>query len=386
MDGPLPSDTISLTPDAFGRIATLTDSDGYTVGFEYDAMDRLIQVAFPDGTSEKTTYDRLDVASREDRMGRVTRYWHNALGKLVAVRDPAGRWTGCDWCKCGDLRQLRDALGRITKWKHDVQGRVTAKVYPDNTTVIYGYDLSSRLATISDPLGQVRTLTYNRDDTIASEKFVNAIDPTPDVTFAWNPNFRRVDSMSDGTGTTTYTYHPFGSVGGGRLAGMDGPLAGDTVIMSYDELGRTVQEAVGGIAREFVYDAGLRLTRETNPLGQFDYTYEGATRRVSAITAPNGLHTALSYLPNAQDRRLATINHTGLGGVAVSSFGYGYDAGGSITDWTQSQAANTLNPVSAWSIGQDEVDQLTGVSVAGQPGAREANPCIHEPLCHNCCQ
>ena len=51
---------------------------------------------------------------------------------------------------------------------------------------------------------------------------------------------------------------------------------------------------------------------------------------------------------------------------------FGYDAGGSITDWTQSQAANTLNPVSAWSIEQDEVGQLTGVSVAGQPGAREA--------------
>ena len=124
--------------------------------------------------------------------------------------------------------------------------------------------------------------------------------------------------------------------------------------------------------RDFVFDAASRLTRETNPLGQFDYTYEGATRRVASITAPNGLLTAFSYLPNAQDRRLASITHTGPGGSAVSSFAYGYDANGGITEWTQSQPANTLNPVSAWSIEHDAANQLTGVSVAGQMEARQA--------------
>lgn len=372
VDGPRSNDTIFLTPDSFGRIATITDTDNYSLAFEYDAMDRIKKITYPDDTTEKTTYDRLNVSTREDRLKRVTRFWPNSLRQVVAVQDPEGRWTGYDWCRCGDLRSIRDALGRITKWKHDVQGRVTAKVYPDNTTVNYGYDLSSRLATITDPLGQVRALAYNRDDTPARERFLNPINPTPDVTLAWNTYFRRPDSMTDGTGTTGFGYHPTGSLGAGRLASVDGPLAGDTVTHTYDELGLPAQEAIAGIARNFLFDAASRLTHETNPLGQFGYTYDGETRRVATITAPNGLLTALSYLPNLQDRRLETITHTGPGAAAVSSFGYGYDVAGSITSWTQNQPSNTLNPVSAWTIQHDSAGQLTGVNVAGQTAARQA--------------
>jgi RHS repeat-associated protein len=76
-------------------------------------------------------------------------------------------------------------------------------------------------------------------------------------------------------------------------------------------------------------------------------------------------------LPNAQDRRLAGIAHKGPGGVAVSAFGYGYDVGGSITRWTQSQPFHTVEPMSAWTIEQDAADQLTGVSVEGRAAGRQ---------------
>ena len=76
-------------------------------------------------------------------------------------------------------------------------------------------------------------------------------------------------------------------------------------------------------------------------------------------------------MPNGQDRRLAGIAHTGPGGVAVSAFGYGYDVGGSITRWTQSQPFHTVEPMSAWTIEQDAADQLTGVSVEGRAAGRQ---------------
>ena len=76
-------------------------------------------------------------------------------------------------------------------------------------------------------------------------------------------------------------------------------------------------------------------------------------------------------MPNGQDRRLAGIAHTGPGGVAVSAFGYGYDVGGSITRWTQSQPFHTVEPMSAWRIEQDAADQLTGVSVEGRAAGRQ---------------
>ena len=63
-------------------------------------------------------------------------------------------------------------------------------------------------------------------------------------------------------------------------------------------------------------------------------------------------------MPNAQGRRLAGIAHTGLGGVAVSAFGYGYHVGGSITRWTQIQPFHTVEPMSAWRIEQDAENKL----------------------------
>jgi hypothetical protein len=53
----------------------------------------------------------------------------------------------------------------------------------------------------------------------------------------------------------------------------------------------------------------------------------------------------------------------GPGGVAVSAFGYGYDAGGNSTRWTQSQPFHAVEPMSAWRIEQDVAEQLTGVFV-----------------------
>jgi YD repeat-containing protein len=105
-NGPLANDTIALGWNAFGRVAKVTGADGYILEYEYDNLDRITKVKYPDGLSELTTYDKLDVASRQDRMGRLTRYWHNKLGQLVAVLDPLGRWTAYQWCRCQRGQEL----------------------------------------------------------------------------------------------------------------------------------------------------------------------------------------------------------------------------------------------------------------------------------------
>lgn len=75
----------------------------------------------------------------------------------------------------------------------------------------------------------------------------------------------------------------------------------------------------------------------------------------------------LNDVDDPQDRLLQTLTHTGPGSTAISSYGYSYDAAGSITNWTQSQAGNTVLPVSAWNLRQDGSEQLTGVSITSRP-------------------
>lgn len=53
----------SFTYDADDRVATATDSEGYTIQFAYDAFDRVTQTTFPDGTTRQYNWDKLDLAS-----------------------------------------------------------------------------------------------------------------------------------------------------------------------------------------------------------------------------------------------------------------------------------------------------------------------------------
>jgi len=189
------------------------------------------------------------------------------------------------------------------------------------------------------------------------------------------PRRVRPATLTDGTGTTTYSYNPITAspaLGSGQIVSIDGAVANDTISYTYDELGRAVTTSLDGAANTQTaqFDPAGRLTQLTNLLGQFDLAYVGQTRRLASTTAPNGVVTALSYFPNAGDRRLQNITHTGPGNATLSNFSYEYDVVGNITRWTQSQASNTVFPVTQWNIQQDAADQLTGIDVPGQPLGR----------------
>ncbi len=363
-------------------------ADEATVTTDYDVFDRPTGVTFPDGTTERTTYDRLDVATRTDRLGRVTRSLHDSLRRLVMVRDPAGRTIRHGYGSGGD--QLVDANGHATTWERDLQGRVVREVRADGVTATqYTYEpASGRLpfdcgsghpeqrrgvATVTDPKGQVTTYTYGLDDTVSTITFSQAAMPTPGVAYTYDPVYPRVVTMTDGTGATAYTYHPAGQPGAGQVATVDGPLPNDTIAYSYDALGRVVGRTIDGAANalSLQYDALGRVTQEVNALGTFGYGYDGASGRLATVTYPNGQTSAYTYLAATQDHRLATIHHrlpdtttlsrfdpSAVLGVALSlSKGdYTYDAVGNILTWQQ-QAG--LAAPERWTYGYDRADQLT---------------------------
>jgi YD repeat-containing protein len=118
-----------------------------------------------------------------------------------------------------------------------------------------------------------------------------------------------------GTATTVYGYHPFGQLGAGQLASVDGPLANDTVSYGYDELGRVVSRGLNGVNTSWIYDHLERLESQTDPIGTFSYTYEGVTGRVATVTYPNGQTSTYGYLPTLAEHRLSEIHHRKPGGA-----------------------------------------------------------------------
>jgi RHS repeat-associated protein len=357
--GPVLAATTRYTYDGFGRTRTVTDSDEYTLTFDYDVLDRQIRTTYPDGTFEETVYERLDPRSSRDRLGRWTHRIHDALQRVTATTDPLGRTVTQVWCSCGSLDAIIDANGNRTEWERDALGRVTKEIRANGSEWVYEYETTtSRLRTVTDAKLQVKTYNYLLDDNLQGVSYSHA--GTPDVSFTYDPVFNRVKTMVDGTGTTTYSYYPIGTApppGAGRLSSVDGPLASDLIAYEYDELGRVQTRAIDGVWLEYVYDSLGRIVSEQNVLGSFSFDYDGLTSRLRRITYPNGQTSSYAYHLNSGDHRLHEIHHRKPDGTTLSKFTYTYDAVGNLLTWIQQR--DMEDPLKAYDFEYDRADQLT---------------------------
>ena len=383
VSGPVTGAVTTYSYDAAKRVQTVTDSDGYTLLYAYDSIDRPLSVTYPDTTTKQFKYTKyvngadtgamtLDLGASKDRRNRWTYREYNANRQLTKVTDPLGRNTLFGWCSCGALGSITDGNNHLTSFVRDVRGRVTSKVFADTRSTTYVYETTTnRLKSTTDARSQVTHYSYNVDDTIGQITYTDTSGqplspPTPSVTFSYDPNYKRVGTMTDGTGATTYTYNPItGSIspGAGQLLSVDGPLLNDTITYTYDELGRELTAAINGVSASQNYDALGRVTTTTNPLGQFTNSYYGVSGRLQSTAYPNGQSANYTYFTNLGDKRLQTILTSGALAPIISKFDYQYDAEGEITRWTRQFGAS--NPMK-WDNGtnamNDLADQLTSVT------------------------
>ncbi len=317
----------TYTYDAANRVRTWTSTDGYTLTFDYDNLDRLMRITFPDATTYSVVLDRLDVAEIHDRLGRVSRFAYDAADRLVSSTDPAGRTTGYSWCGCGTLDQLTDPLGHRTRWLRDGLDRTVGRQLNDRTVALFDYDGSGRLIRRTDAMGQSASYTYALDNKPLGITYQSAARPTAAVAYQWDALYPRLALVSDGTGTTTYTYYPAGVAGAGKVSSIATPAPGHSLTFQYDLLGRRTSYAVDGAAVISTFDAEDRLTTVGGPLGTFTATYDGASDRPTSITYPNGMGPALTYSDAAHDFRVSRLRWGPAGAsYNLSQFDFTYDA------------------------------------------------------------
>jgi RHS repeat-associated protein len=404
--GPAAGATTTYEYDLVGRVRKVTDSDGYAVVTDYDALDRPVRMTHPDATTREMSYVRpsdgkmtLDVWTTRDRRGRETQTEYDALRRVTRVTDPQNRTTQFGWCNCGGLSAMTDAKGQATTWERDVQGRVTLKRLADGTTTNYEYErTTSRLRRMTDARGVATNYLYNLDDTLrrvsyalpapaqaqasAQGRTSQTISETPRqktlvtpaVTYEYDAAYNRVTTMRDGIGVTRYQYNPVnGTLGAGQIAGVDGPLADDTIAYQYDELGRVVNRTIGasGNVRTMEYDTLGRTARMTNALGTFTPTYDGVTGRVLRMAYPNGQRMEADYADNAGDRRMTALRNLDPGNGTLSRFDYAYETEGNIVAWSR-QLGNEAAKTETY--GYDAADQLIAATLkAGDATERRIN-------------
>lgn len=353
-----------------GFVHTVTNSlTGLVTTYNtYDALGRLTKVTHPDGSTEEFFFEDdgveyLHMLRHLNREGKSTHYRYNGNQQVVSVIDPELRNTRFEWCSCGHLDALTDALGRHTQWKRDLQGRVSSKVLPDGQEISYTYEpLSGRLSTITNPNEQGGTnasikYAYYVDGMLA-EKIYPGGSNAFFSKFTYDDVLGQLDSAKwydeDGVQRTTYyDYYSLlttlggtgSSQGAGMLHTVDGPWNDDSVVYSYDALGRQVGTSIADDGSPWgnptftssisSIDGLGRIRQHANNLGNFTTAYTGADPRPDSVST-GSFSTAFDYLPANQGGYLSQIQNT-HGTTTISQFDYTYTPDGKIATWTKEQ-------------------------------------------------
>jgi len=374
IDPPLPgtSDVVTFTYDSYRRLQTETQW-GYTTQYEYDLLDRVTRVTYPDGTTEEIVYQDMHAAFVKDREDRWTERQVDAVQQLVGVVDPAGRHTRIEWCYCGAPSKLIDADGRVTEWVYDIQGRVVEKRNADGSSAEYEYHpYSGWLELASDAENQEKSYAYAKDGRVLSVEYLREDNPTPDVSFTWDAFYPRMATMTDGTGTTAYTFGPAGSPGALMKATVDGPLADDLIAFTYDELDRLVQRTIDGIPSSVTYDELGRVAGLANPLGTFTPAFDPTSSLPMSVSNPVGLTVEMTRYDANGEYRMATLAHK-WAGAPLAQYGYEYDELGNVTRQDIDHGEQRV-----FDYSYDPVDRLTGADVFDPVTGTQIDTIVYE--------
>ena len=128
----------SFTYDPVGRVRTRTDATGLTLTYDYDNLDRITRITYPDGKYETYTYagccPRL-LESATDRSGRTTRYTYDKLERLTKITDPSGGVTTASYDANGNLVWLLDPKDNPTWFAYDLNNRLVQKMDANEKSV-----------------------------------------------------------------------------------------------------------------------------------------------------------------------------------------------------------------------------------------------------------
>lgn len=373
--GALAAATTSFEYDSVGRLAGITGPGGTKVQHAYDDADRLIKTTFADGTSIVYTYRLLDLESITDRMGRTTRLTYDAERQLVQTTDALSQSTRRAYSGSGALISLTDQNGNTTRWVRDLQDRVIQKIYADGKTHTTAYEsASSRIASMTDALGQVTSLRHNQDDALAAVTYSNTLSPTPNVSFTYDSSYPRQVSMSDGIGTTSYSYYALGGLGGGRVRTVTSPIAGgsgtDTVTLEYDALDRVSARVVNGSREATRWDEIGRVTEVSNALDTFTYGYSDGTGRTSSMRSAGGPLVAFDYFDGRRDEMLKSLRYSTAAGAQLARFDYTYDASQNVLTFTEAYINQRLVAIGTSGMEPEgPMERIISTAVSAPTGA-----------------
>ncbi len=240
-----------------------TDAVTYTT---YDAVGNVLTVTEPDGNTTTYVYDADNRKTKEtNAAGDVTMWNYDGVGNVTSMTAPTTNVTTNTYDADDRETQVTDGGGTVVTYTYDAEGHRLTQTDGNGNTTTTTYDAIYRTTRVTDPLGQNTTYAYDPVGNLLS-----TIDRNGNVTSDTYDAINRRTSMTDALGNTT-KYH-------------------------YDAVGnRTKVTDANGHAANYAYDGVNRLIRETDADGRSrNYTYD-FVGNLTSRTDQNGVTTNYTY-------------------------------------------------------------------------------------------
>ncbi|MDQ6422393.1 RHS repeat-associated core domain-containing protein [Paenibacillus sp. LHD-117] len=367
--------------DQHGRVTATFDADGNRTEYNQDVWRRPTSIIYPNLKKSTITYhDNLrevvttdasgnTIVESFDAFGRSMRTEELALsgtrnlvsqqsyfpvnGLLHQQTDAKQNTTTYSYDSFGQLRTLTNAKNETTTYHYDNLGNHTKTIFPDgietekiydelgrlienidplNNKDTYFYDANGNRSKLIDKLGQEFTYNYTNRNLLE-----NKVGPTETIAFIYNDDGSR-ESMTDGTGTTTYSYHPYT----GELDTVTYPDE-ETISYTYNSQGiKDTMTTPFGDVIEYNYNSMNQLeTLEWNGEVESSYTYKDNgqlwTENLGDVMSSERTYT--NFL-------LTELTQVGLGGDLDRVYSYDHDENKNIdvlTEMNQSVVTKDLD-------------------------------------------
>ena len=233
-----------------GLLTSMTDPAGRTINFSY-TNGKLTSIT--DWASRTTTYTYTgdDLTQEVGPTGATIVYAYNASHQLTSITDPSGN---------------------VVSYTYDTQGRVSTKTYLSNKTTTWNYDPGNRKTTVTDPLGNDTVYEYDTESNIT--KVTDPLGNATTYTYQQGMMTSRTDPNGN---TTTWNYDLNNANIRSRLNLLSlVDASGNTSSFTYSAENNllTSTDALGNVAR-YTYDANGNLIRQVDPLGSMlTFTYD----------------------------------------------------------------------------------------------------------------
>ncbi|MEE5990544.1 MAG: DUF6531 domain-containing protein [Lachnospiraceae bacterium] len=336
----------TYTYDDEGKLKIKKDRDGFDTAYRYDEIGLISGIDYADGKSVKLSYDALGRLKKlNDWLGN-TDIVSDALGRVISVTDHNGRSVGYEYDAAGNRSAVIYPDGHEVRYEYDDDGKLVF-IRDEDADVEYIYDKSGRLTGKNFANGSGCTYEYYPDGHIKSLINADKDGILDDFSYEYNEKglrtavtrrrrgmeevsgryeynydpLQRIESvLKDGSLLRSYTYDEFGNrvrmeeeTGRGlkvtdyvfdaadRLVSdqaVIGDEIGESNSYSYDGRGNLISKIVNGVLKKtYSFDAAGMMTAAEDPeTGRADYDYNGLGFRTSMVSDNAGVVAKTEYL------------------------------------------------------------------------------------------